>query len=304
MSIHTTIQWTDGTVNPTMGCDGCPLWNRLNKRCYAGKTTRRFGGTNPGLAKNFDVVELAPGRMAMATCWRDLSGTARRDKPWLNDLPRLIFVSDMSDALSQSVTFGYLRQEIIEQVSSELGRRHQWQWLTKRPARMARFSRWLTQQGVDWPTNLWAGTSIMTQSMTKGINHLLNVGDERTIRFLSVEPQWESIDLSQWLPQLDWVIQGGESGAVDHPFDLAWADELFEQCAESGVAYFLKQLGTCVREDGERLRFADRHGGDWSQWPRRLRVRQMPINATTKHRGVRGRHVDADLRRPAFNLAK
>jgi hypothetical protein len=48
-------------------------------------------------------------------------------------------------------------------------------------------------------------------------------------------------------------------------------------CEKAGVPYFLKQLGLNVVEQGRRIRFASRHGEDWSEWPERLRVRQMPI---------------------------
>jgi len=38
----------------------------------------------------------------------------------------------------------------------------------------------------------------------------------------------------------------------------------------------LAQPGSCVTTNGERIRFNDGHAGDWSEWPRRLRVPQMP----------------------------
>jgi protein gp37 len=117
----------------------------------------------------------------------------RKDKPWLNGLPRLIFVSDMSDALSEAVEFSYLKREVIEVVQGELGRRHCWLWLTKRPQRMAEFSKYIQQT---WPVNLWVGTSITTQKSTARIKRLLKVGDGNSVRFLSVEPQWESVELS------------------------------------------------------------------------------------------------------------
>ena len=98
----------------------------------------------------------------------------------------------------------------------------------------------------------------------------------RTIRFLSIEPQFEEIDLSAWLSKVDWVIQGGESGRNARAFDLAWAKSLISQCSERGVPYFLKQLGSYVVEDGRRLSFADGHAGDWTEWPACLRVRRLP----------------------------
>jgi protein gp37 len=276
MSIKTKIQWCDSTCNPTMGCEGCELWSSQRRTCYAGMLHARFGGVTPGYAPKFEQVTPFPGRMAEAARWPDLSGQRRPDKPWLGLISRLIFVSDMSDALSSSVPFPYLEREVIDNVTGEPGRRHQWLWLSKRPDRMARFSAWLAGRGRPWPPNLWAGTSITTQGTTGRIRGLLQVGDERTVRFLSVEPQVEGIDIGPWLPDLDWVIQGGESGRNARPFDLAWARALLGQCREMGVPFFLKQLGSSVIDRGRRLTYQDNHAGDWSEWPRVLRVRQFP----------------------------
>jgi protein gp37 len=208
-----------------------------------------------------------------------MAGKRRPDKPWLDGLPRIVFVSDMSDSLSASVPFDFLRDEMIENIVRMEGRRHQWLWLTKRPDRMAKFSRFLAERGIDWPENLWAGTSITSQATTSRIKHLLEVGDGRTIRFLSVEPQIEAIDLRPWLPEIDWVIQGGESGRNARSFDVAWASSLIEDCGRLGVPYFLKQLGSHVVGSGARMPFEDSHAGDWMEWPSPLRIRQMPLTS-------------------------
>lgn len=273
MAQNTAIQWCDSTENPTMGCAGCELWSAQRQTCYAGVLHRRFAGVSSGYAPAFEQVTLFPGRMQRAARWSDLRGRSRKDKPWLDGMPRLIFVSDMSDALSEIVDFEYLRKEVIQNVTSEQGQRHRWLWLTKRPQRMAEFSTWLD---AEWPSNLWAGTSITTQKSTSRIGHLLEVGDEKTIRFLSVEPQWECIDLQEYLASIDWVIQGGESGPGAREFHTEWAESLIAQCRSHGVAYFLKQLGSIVCSDGRRRRYTNRHGGDWDEWPAGLRVREFP----------------------------
>ncbi len=278
VSISTKIQWCDSTVNPTMGCEGCELWNPKAgvRKCYAGMLHTRFGGATKGYSPTFEELTYWPGRTAEAARWPDLTGKARKAKPWLDGLPRLIFVSDMSDALSSVVPFDFLEAEVIANVTSPEGRRHRWLWLTKRPDRMAQFSGHLRDKGVGWPGNLWAGTSITTQGTTGRINALLRVGDGDTTRFLSVEPQHERIDLSPWLPKLDWIIQGGESGRGASPFNVEWALDLIRQCREARVAYFLKQLGSVVFRAGRRVTFADDHGGDWAEWSKELRVREMP----------------------------
>lgn len=49
-------------------------------------------------------------------------------------------------------------------------------------------------------------------------------GDSRWL-WLTKRPQWEAVDLGLDNLGLDWVIQGGESGSVDRPFDTRWADD-------------------------------------------------------------------------------
>lgn len=102
---------------------------------------------------------------------------------------------------------------------------------------------------------------------------------------------------------IDWVIVGGESGPGARECDAAWIRSIVRQCREAGTPVFVKQLGampldTCVDCDGrgprmygERrcqtcfetgrmvLRLRDRKGGDPSEWPQDLRVREFP-NAT------------------------
>ena len=138
-----------------------------------------------------------------------------------DNLPRRIFVSDMSDSLSAAVPFEYLLEEIVKPASDGPGRRHDWPWLTKRPREMAKFASWLTERGIQWPDNLWAGTSVTSIQSTNRISNLLLVGSATTTRFVSVEPQVEPLDLRPWLSELNWVIHGGESGRAARLFDVA-----------------------------------------------------------------------------------
>ncbi len=276
---ETGIQWCDDTVNPTMGCDGCELWNAKTNifKCYAGQLHVLRAGKNPGHAPRFEDVTLFPGRMVKAAKKADLRGRKRKKKPWLNGYPRLIFVSDMSDALSKVVSFEFLESEVITHVTSPHGRRHVWLWLTKLPARMARFSAWLKVRDWEWPRNLWPGTSLTGKTSTSRVKDLLKVGNDRTTRFLSVEPQWEEIPLEREVGQIDWVIQGGESGAGSKKFDIDWARQLRDVCREKNTPYFLKQVGANAYEGRKNLDYRDSHGGEWGEWPKDLRVRQIPL---------------------------
>jgi protein gp37 len=104
------------------------------------------------------------------------------------------------------------------------------------------------------------------------------------------------------LPRLDQIIVGGESGPGARPFDVAWARSTIEQCKAAEVAVFCKQLGSSPYvtsgaavdaiaadsrvwphskqfPDGEGriwTRLRDRKGGDMSEWPADLSVREFP----------------------------
>jgi protein gp37 len=301
MGKDTTISWCDSSVNPTMGCDGCELWNDHEKTCYAGKLHDRYGGVNRGFSPTFEQLTLHPGRMAKAAAWSDLRGARREAKPWLNGMPRLIFVSDMSDALSRDVPFEYLKSEVVENVTSTKGRRHQWLWLTKQPARMRKFDQYLEGLGIGWPRNLWAGTSVTTQPTVARVRELIQV--RARIRFVSAEPLRGPIDLSELLairviwgassfgkttpltetePAVKLVIAGGESGNSAHPCDIGWLRSLQHQCLSAGVACHIKQLGDRCIQNGVHVPVRDSGGEDWSEWPDSLidlRMRQMPRSA-------------------------
>jgi hypothetical protein len=86
------------------------------------------------------------------------------------------------------------------------------------------------------------------------------------------------------------VIVGGESGPGARPFDLAWARSIVQQCKAAGVACFVKQLGAnpfvaepdrdwSVGAPDGTFGLADRKGGDPSEWPEDLRVREFPVGA-------------------------
>ena len=251
-----------------------------NFHCFAGDLHLRHGQDdtrpdkipNRGYAPKFDMPNLFPGRITHATHWSDLRGQPRLAKAWMNGLPRIIFISDMGDALSSSVTFEYLEEEIIRNVNSTYGRRHFWLWLTKRPSRMAKFAEWLHARNITWPDHLMAMTSITSTDTLGRIEHLRKVPAK--YRGLSVEPLLEPVTLP--LTDMNWVIVGGESGHAARPFELNWTRDILCQCRDAHVAPFIKQLGAAPFDGGRRINLLNSHGGDWNEWPADLRVREFP----------------------------
>lgn len=86
---------------------------------------------------------------------------------------------------------------------------------------------------------------------------------------------------------LDWVIAGGESGPSARDCDVQWITDLRDQCAAASVPFFLKQLGaeakmqlpytpSPVSPEAWLGRVKHPKGGDPSEWPADLQVRQFP----------------------------
>ncbi len=99
--------------------------------CYAGVLATARAGYSSGYPDHFEHPTLYPGRVEkMARC----AGVTQRhaDKVWLKGMPFMIFVSDMGDALSKSISFTELDHEIIQPVSGADGRRHVWLCSIKR----------------------------------------------------------------------------------------------------------------------------------------------------------------------------
>jgi protein gp37 len=82
--------------------------------------------------------------------------------------------------------------------------------------------------------------------------------------------------------KIDWVIIGGESGPGARACNVEWIRSIVEQCRAAGVAAFVKQLGARPQSDysvsrDEWLRtVADKKGGNITEWPVDLRVREFP----------------------------
>jgi len=226
-----------------------------------------------GFAPTFEEITRYQGRVAEAAGWPDLLGAVDPDRPWTDGLARLIFVSDMGDALSRKMDLPWLKEEVIEPIMSAEGRRHLWLWLTKRPDRMAE----LAADIGGLPDNVCAMTTVTGPDGLERIDQLREV--EAKVRGLSMEPLWEEVPPRLLdLRGIDWVIAGGESGNSKfvRPFPVEWAEDLREHCRESGVAFFLKQLGRCPTRGGEPIRLQDTHGGDWEEWEEPLRAREFP----------------------------
>ncbi len=70
-----------------------------------------------------------------------------------------------------------------------------------------------------------------------------------------------------------WVIFGGESGLGARACNPGWIRKGINQCRITGIAPFVKQLGTVWAREHQAK---DRKGEDPAEWPEDLRVREFP----------------------------
>ncbi len=254
--------------------------------CYAAtlhlnkgqKITKPFQPGHKGHAFIFESIRHFPRKCMDTAGLKDLLGHCNPKTPWKDRLCRLIFVSDMGDALSSKKDFEFLKSDLMPAVTSKAGKRHLWLWLTKRPKRMAEFA----EKIGGLPENMCA-MSTLTGSDEENLKRLEDLKTVKAkMRGLSIEPLWERIPPSKLdLTGIDWVIVGGESGSglkFTRPFALEWAEEIRDHCRTHGVAFFMKQLGRNPSRNGEVFKLRDGHGGNWDEWPDdALKVREFPV---------------------------
>ncbi len=268
MAENTKIQWTHHTFNPWIGCtkvsEGC-------KFCYAEAL----------MDHRYHRVKWGPqGTRSKTKTWKD---PLRWNREAAEKGERhKVFCASLADVFEDRPELVSWREELFQLI----GRCDSLDWLllTKRPENITTM----------WPDsfprlreNVWLGTSLATQrNADECIDRLVTARELSNTLFLSVEPQIEYIDLNSWLHQIDWVIVGGESKqGKDEPrrFDIRWAADILHECREFSVPCFIKQFGSNAFEGKKRLIFKDHHGGDITEWPQELQVRECPESYAFAH---------------------
>lgn len=272
MSAGTSIEWTDATWNPTVGCSivspGCTncyamkLAGRLEAMgspIYAGVTMK----TKAGFVWNGKVEASSWGQVTKPLEWKK---------------PRRIFVNSMSDLFHEAMP-----RRVIDQVFGVMALcpQHTFQVLTKRPERMLGYVSQMEAEpsqaqrlvdaldvsrehivAVDWPLpNVLLGTSV--EDLTRAKLHrpfMAAIAGMGWRTFASYEPALGPVLWSGW-DFLKWLISGGESGPGARPSHPFWHRLARDFCAEHGIAYFFKQWGDWApewfRDDGPPAREHD-----------------------------------------------
>lgn len=230
MTRTTSIEWTEHTWNPFVGCSiisaGC-------KNCYAMRMAHRCGlmghKAYDGVAKSSNAGPVWTGKINRNS---DSAMTA----PLKRRYPALFFVNSMSDFWHPAADDTWRHEAFDVMISSP---QHQFQILTKRPDLIGPT---LTRMGRVLPDNVWLGTTVEDARVTDRINHLRSV--PAAVRFLSIEPLIAAFGAPD-LTGIDWVITGGESGPKCRPCKGTWVREIRDHIAAKhpGTAMFHKQWG-------------------------------------------------------------
>lgn len=281
MGIKTGIEWCDSTLNPEIGCDGCELWQDKTclhcgqpieliketesyrhkiiepedgheakpvRTCYAGGLVSRYHG-QPGYPESFDQPKLFLDRILKLESWRDLTGTIRPDKPWLNGLPRLVFLNDLGDTFTESLPLDWLGQDCTELYGRSplkvlANCKAIIMLLTKRATRMQQFF-----ELYPCPDNFIPMVSVTGPENLGRVRELLRI--KARWHGVSAEPLLKATLLDQYLERLSLVITGGESGKGRRPSELEAFRGLRDRCLRLGVPFLMKQIDkvTSIPED-------------------------------------------------------
>jgi protein gp37 len=262
MAARTAIAWCDHTFNPWLGClRVSPACDHCYAAALARRTGRRDWAGRDLWDPHADRVRTSPAYWREPYRWNAQAAAA--------GLRRRVFCASMADVFDNQVPQAW-RADLWALIGATPTL--EWLLLTKRPhnARAMLPTAW----GAGWP-NVWLGTTTENQvEAARRIPHLVAI--PAVIRFLSVEPMLEAIDLGPWLDKLDWLIVGGESGIGNRsrPMRPEWLRQLRDQAQAAGLAFFLKQVGSnrAAWPGVKHLK-----GEAPAEWPSDLRIQDFPL---------------------------
>ena len=303
MGESSKIQWTTHTWNPWQGCRKCSLGCR---NCYMFADMARYGKDPLDIHRSADATfrkplswqrQIATGKRPadekyVFTCsWSDWfieEADAWRDDAWeiVRACPDLIFqiLTKRSDRIADHLpTFwneikdrAWLGVTVENQATADVRIPH-----LKAVSDAFRF---LSMEPLLGPVDL---SRLVLRDPRPEIDRRILNGTLRPDHTTCAEVfQWNA-------SRIHWAILGGESGSGARRCHLRWLRSLRDQCRATGIDCFVKQLGRFPIDSvrgpefglpvgfepdgyGWEMKLRDSHGGDWSEWPHDLRIREMP----------------------------
>lgn len=252
----TNIPYADEAWNTVVGCtpigEGC-------KNCWAVRTARRLSRI-----RHTDYYRHAltdgqwNGNVFCLNC--------RLDTPLHWRKPRTVFVNSMSDTFHEKVPCRFITRMLDRTYETQ---QHTYLFFTKR---YQRASEYLTEMAGHLD-NVRVFFSISTQAeLANAMPYLIDIPVK--VKGISLEPLLGPVrvDYPEWIPHLQQVIVGCESGPNRRPCKLEWIRSIVQQCQQAGVAPYVKQIPVWR---ANKLREAiPKVSTDPSEWPADLRVQE------------------------------
>jgi protein gp37 len=251
MGSNSSIEWTDHTFNPWLGCTnvspGCD-------HCYAESWSKRSGLVKWG---NHARRRTSEGYWRGPLVWNGHANEFGRR----HQRRQRVFCASLADVFDNQVAPAW-RADLFALIRE--CRELDWLLLTKRPQNIRKM---LPDDWGDGYSNVWLGMTAEDQMrFDQRWPHLSRV--RSVIKFISYEPAIGPLRLPSLGPYPDWLISGGESGGGARLMHPQWARDLIEDCRRHGVAVFHKQWGRyesnpLVVEQGLSVKLAasrDQHG--------------------------------------------
>lgn len=262
--MSTKIPWAKETINPWVGCtkvrEGC-------KNCYAERLAYRLAAM--GQENYASVLDRRRWNGKIILQMEQLEKLEHWHKG------RRVFIGSMTDIFHEVVSF----HEIVRVFDAMYANmQHTYIIATKRPDKALAFSEWWMAEH-HWAGG-WAGHIhlLISCSTQKDLDEMAPVLFQipAAVRGVSLEPLIEEVDISQYLPDiqiagvemekwLDWAVVGCESGPRRRPCNIEWVRSIVQQCKETDVPVFVKQL-----DIGGKV------ASDPKDFPEDLRIRQYP----------------------------
>ena len=278
MGENSTIEWTDHTFNPWIGCQhvspGCDHY-------YAEvMMDHRYGRVEWG--PHGERKRTSDGNWQKPIKW---NAEARTFKAEYGHRPR-VFCASLADVFDNQVLSKW-RRDLFALIGE--CRRLNWLVLTKRPQNIRKM---LPDDWGDGYRNVWLGVTAESQMyFDQRWEHLQRI--PAAVKFISYEPAIGPLRLPKNGPFPDWLISGGESGPGARPMKPQWVRNIIADCRDRGVAPFHKQWGNyqnnpLVVEHGMSTRDAQALDklGKGGRLVDGLVVQEYPVSGNSVHRNA------------------
>ena len=233
------IEWTERTINVFRGCtrvsEGC-------RNCYAERLAARFATEGNPYEGYAGFVQTKNGKQPRWTGKVEVI-EKMMDAPLNIKQNSLIFINSMSDTFHEDIPDEAIIRlfEVMELCNGNYTyAHHHFQILTKRPQRMLEM--WKSGK-LRYSRNIWMGVSVEDVATVQRCEIFKDMGAR--VQWVSAEPLLEDISeaIESYLPYVDWLVCGGESGPRARPMQPQWAWNLYMATASYGTRYFFKQHG-------------------------------------------------------------